>query len=476
MAHVLAQIPRGTARGEPPATLLSGAVFLRVGLAAGRAPIPLAGVWTGDSGGLPPWKGDYHNDFNTEAVYSAYQTAGRWDEGLCFLDFLWKLLPEFRVHARQFYDAPGAAVPGGMALDGKPIGGYPQASFHPTYGAWLGYLFYEHWRYTLDQAFLRNRAYPWCAEIGQCLLHVLKPDARGVLKLPVSCSPEIHEMGLAAWLKPNSNFDHDCMAALFGGLAEMADALDKKDEAATWRHAIAGLGERAVDPQTHCLMLARGESLHESHRHLSHMMSIHPFGLLTVDGSDRDRATIAATCQQVDALGTRHWLGFSFAWMSCLRARQGDAEATIKPLDIFDKAFILRNGFCANGDQLKGVYSDYTYRPVTLDGNFLAAQAVQEMLLQSWGGVIRLFPATPPRWQKAAFEDLRAEGGYRISARRDGGATTWLKIIAGRNDTVKIRDNFAGQTPVWSRPGVQKAGNDWQCRLKAGEAIEAQLH
>jgi len=94
---------------------------------------------------------------------------------------------------------------------------------------------------------------------------------------------------LRGWLKPNSNFDYDCMEALFGGLSEMADALGKSEEAAKWRAVLAGLGQRAVDPQTNGLMLAPGENLMESHRHHSHTMSIHPFGLLTVEGSDRDR-------------------------------------------------------------------------------------------------------------------------------------------------------------------------------------------
>ena len=162
----------------------------------GAPPMPLQGVWTADNGGLPPWKGDYHNDLNTQMTYIAYQTAGRFDQGRCFLEFLWKLLPEFRPFARKFYDAPGAAVPGVMTLDGKPLGGWAMYSLQPTNAAWLGYLFYQHWRYTMDEAFLRDRAYPWCAEIGQCLLHLLKPDANGVLKLPLSSSPEIHDNSL----------------------------------------------------------------------------------------------------------------------------------------------------------------------------------------------------------------------------------------------------------------------------------------
>lgn len=441
----------------------------------GAPPMPLQGVWTADGDGLPPWKGEYANNLNTQMTYAAYQSAGRFDEGRCFLEFMWKLLPEFRAFAKRFYGADGAAVPSAMAFDGKPLGGYATIAVQPTDGAWIGYLFYQHWRYTMDETFLRERAYPWCAEIGQCLFQLLKPDADGALRLPLSASPEIHEGGLLGWLKPNSNFDHDCMAALFGGLGDMADASGKKEDAAKWRAALAGLGQRAVDSQSNVLMLAPGENLLQSHRHLSHTMSIHPFGLLTAEGSERDRTIIAATGKQYDELGTNLWCGFTFPWMACLRARTGDAEAAIKNLDIYQKAFILRNGFHANGDQLKAGYSSFTYRPFTLEGNFLASQAVHEMLLQSWDGVIRVFPATPARWRQAAFDDLRAEGGYRVSARRENGVTVWLKVTASCKNPVKIRDNFGGRQPVWNRPGMQKTGQDWQCRLGAGEVLEARF-
>ena len=70
--------------------------------------------------------------------------------------------------------------------------------------------------------------------------------------------------------------------------------------------------------------------------------------------------------------------------MACLRARVGDAEAALRNLDIYVRAFTLRNGFHANGDQTGSGFSGFTYRPFTLEGNFLAMQAVHEMLLQSW--------------------------------------------------------------------------------------------
>jgi|GEM_PF-3793399 len=52
--------------------------------------------------------------------------------------------------------------------------------------------------------------------------------------------------------------------------------------------------------------------------------------------------------------------------------------------------------------------------------------AVHEMLLQSWSPtpgkldseVVRVFPAVPDAWRDVEFNDLRAEGGYRVSATR----------------------------------------------------------
>jgi alpha-L-fucosidase 2 len=169
--------------------------------------------------------------------------------------------------------------------------------------------------------------------------------------------------------------------------------------------------------------------------------------------------------------------------MACLRARVGDAEAALRNLDIYVHAFTLRNGFHANGDQTGSGFSDFTYRPFTLEGNFLAMQAVHEMLLQSWSaspgsgdpGVIRLFPATPWRWHNASFDNLRAECSHRVSARRENNATTWFQVVAERNGLIRIRDNFGGRVPHWNRSGVKKVNGNFEIECKAGTTIEATL-
>jgi alpha-L-fucosidase 2 len=445
----------------------------------GAPPMPLQGVWTADAGGLPPWKGDYHNDLNTQTTYLAYQAAGRFDEGSAFLDLLWDLLPQFRRFAREFYGATGAAVPGVMTLAGQPLGGWGQYSLSPTMSAWCAHLFYLHWRYTMDAVFLKERAYPWSREVGTFLLNLLRPDVNGVLRLPLSSSPEIHDNSARAWLVPNSNFDVACLRMLFLGLSEMAGASGVAADAKRWKDAAERLGPLHVTPAG-VLKLDSQSDLAESHRHLSNLMGIHPFNLLTVEGSERDRRTIAASLRQWEGLGTRGWVGYSFSWMACLRARAGDAESAWKNLEIYLRAFILRNGFHVNGDQTRSGYTSATYRPFTLEGNFLAAQAVHEMLLQSWSAspgladseVIRVFPAVPKAWADASFDDLRAEGGHRVSARREGGATVWVRVTAGRTGVLRVRDPFGRLAVNWSRPGVTRVGANYEVTLKKGETFE----
>ncbi len=448
----------------------------------GAPPMPLQGVWTADNGGLPPWKGDYHNDLNTQMTYIGYQEAGNFDEGACFLDYLFDLLPVFREFARDFYETPGAAVPGVMSLAGQPLGGWGQYSLSPTMGAWNAHLFYLHWRYTADNEFLRSRAYPFCREIGECERALLKPGTNGVLKLFRSSSPEIFDNSLRAWLIPNSNYDIACLKMLFLALSEMADALGKADEAKSWAATAAALGDFHADASG-MLLVDTATPLPYSHRHLSNIIGLYPFNLTTSDGGEQDRRHIRASLAQWDTLGTSAWCGYSWSWMSCLRARAGDAETAVRDLDVFVHAFILRNGFHVNGDQTHSGFSSMTYRPFTLEGNFLAMQAVHEMLLQSWSStpgrrdteIVRLFPAAPWRWHDASFAGLRAEGGHRLSARRENNATTWFRLVAGKDGLVRIRDNFGGRTPEWSRSGVRKVGDNFELTLNKGQLIEATL-
>jgi alpha-L-fucosidase 2 len=432
----------------------------------GAPPLTLQGLWTADNGGLPPWKGDYHNDLNIQLTYWPYLAAGHWDEGESLFDYLWQLRPEFRRFAADFYGTPGLAIPGVFGLDGEPLGGWAMYSLSPTMGPWLATAFMDHWRVTRDERFLRDRAYPFCKEMADFVRHVLHPGDDGLMRLLLSSSPEIHDNSPQAWLVPNSNFDLSVLKAFYRGLSEMATEMGNTDDLAEWKGMSSHLEELHVNPVTGVLRVDAKEDLVESHRHFSHLVSIHPFGLISVDGGASEVGLIDKSLDALKPLGTREWCGYSFAWMANLAARAGRAADALKNLRIYAKAFVLRNGFHCNGDQSGKGYSGFTYRPVTLEGNFAAAQAVHEMVLQSWGGVVRIFPACA--WDEASFEGLRAEGGFVVSAVRSGGKTKHVEIVATKTGDLRLRVDSSLR---WQTAAGAKTGAEITCHLKPGEHV-----
>ena len=438
------------------------------GARLGAPPIPLQGLWTADDGGLPPWKGDYHHDLNTQLTYWPYLASGHWEQGEGLLDFLWHQLPAYERFAEEFYAARGAAIPGVAALDGSPLGGWPMYSLSPTMGLWISMAFVDHWRYTGDSKFLKARAYPFCKELAACTRTLLRPGPDGKLRLPTSSSPEIHDNSLSAWLTPNSNFDLAVLKTFFNGLIEMATALNRPADVKDWKDISSHLEEFHISKEDGGLAIDATQDLEASHRHFSHVTAIHPFGLVNVEGSDDDRKVIEASLARLQKLGTSEWCGYSFAWMACIQARCAHADEALKNLTIYANAFVLRNGFHANGDQSGKGYSSFTYRPVTLEGNFAAAQGVQEMLLQSWGGKVRIFPAVPSAWGDVSFTGLRAEGGFIISAQRQAGKTVRVVVTATESGVLQLKTD---SRLSWTTPTGVVVGDKLEIALRSGQQV-----
>jgi alpha-L-fucosidase 2 len=472
--------------GVPNAAILNQYYQTRYFLRSSSSPgfpalATLQSIWT-DHGMIPAFRNNLHGDLNTQGQYQSYQTSGDFAEGRAFLDYLWDLLPVLRGYARTFYGTAGAAVPTCMSLGGNPTGGWPQYWASPTYAGWYGWLFYQHWRYTRDREFLAARAYPWCAEIAECWSGLLKTDDKGILKLPLSSSSEIFDDSLRAWLAPNSNQDRDFMEVHLLGLAEMADVLGKTEQAKRWRSMAGKLGPRHVDEEN-ALMWNETERVTQSHRHFSHSMGVWPFNTVTIEGTGHDRQIIAATMRKFDQHGDMAWCGFSWPWMSSLRSRIGDAESAYKYLDLFVAGFLSRNGFNMSNDihgaTRKPMKSDY----MEMTANMMANQATHDMLLQSWApslgrgeaGIVRLFPATPWLWHDASFADLRAEGGFRVSAGRKRNATVWFRITADADGLLRLRNNFGGRSLKWVGTAMDAAGENFEKSMRQGDVVEATL-
>ena len=405
-------------------------------------PITLQGPWTADNGKIPPWKGDYHHDLNTELSYWPCYSGNRLEGGLGFLNWLWSTRAHAREWTKRFFGRPGLNVPMTADLKNRQIGGWHQYTHSSTTAAWLSHHFYLHWRYSMDRDFLRERGYPFIREAAVFLEAVTERGDDGKRFLPLSSSPEIHDNRLEAWFPATTNYDLALTRWLFATAAELAGELGAEEDQKRWRKALAEMPGLALDPRDHRLLVAPGTPLHESHRHFSHLMAIHPLGSIRWEGGEQDRATILGALAELERLGTAKWTGYSFAWQASIAARARDGVSAERALEIFSTAFCLRNSFHCNGDQSGKGYSSMTYRPFTLEGNFAAAAAVQEMLLQSYSGTIRLFPAVPETWKDASFETLRAEGAFLVSAKREGGLVRSVEIVSEKGGPCRLESPF----------------------------------
>ncbi|MBP7429779.1 MAG: glycoside hydrolase N-terminal domain-containing protein [Candidatus Hydrogenedentes bacterium] len=402
-------------------------------------PVSLQGPWTADDGKLPPWKGDYHHDLNTQMTYWPCYSGNRLEAARGFVDWLWDHRENCRAWTRKFFDLPGLAVPMTTDLHCNQIGGWRQYTHSAMMGSWLAQHVYWQWKFSGDPDFLRERAYPYARECAVFVEAVTRErDANGLRTLPLSSSPEFYDNKPEAWFPTITNHDLALCRWLLTATAEMADTVGEKEDAAHWRGVLAEFPELFRD-QNGALLLAENHPLPFSHRHHSHLMAIYPLGLVDWANGEEDRRTMLASLAELDKFGPGGWVGFGYTWLASLAARARDGERAARALDIFAEAFVLRNSFNANGDQTGKGYSNFTYRPFTLETNCSNASALQEMLLQSHTGVIEVFPAIPADWDDVAFHHLRAQGGFLVSAEKRAGKLVSLTIESERGGPARVR-------------------------------------
>lgn len=401
-------------------------------------PISLQAVWTADNGRIPPWKGDFHHDLNTQLSYWPAYSGNHLHEAMGYLNHLDSNKENYRRYTKLFFKKDGLNVPGVTTLNGTEMGGWIQYSCSPTVSSWLAHHYYLQWRYSLDTTFLRDRAYPWISETAKFIENITIKNAKGKRQLPISSSPEIFNNDLKAWFHENTNYDLSLMKFVVGAAAELADVLDKKNESAHWKKLLADFEDYSITTENE-LMFAPGKPYDESHRHFSHVMAIHPLSLIKWEDGEKSRVIIKNSIAAMDRVGPGMWCGYSYSWLGNLKARAKDGEGAAKALEIFSKAFCLKNSFHANGDQTKSGYSTFVYRPFTLEGNFAFASGLQEMLLQSYAGFIEVFPAIPAEWKDVSFETLRAEGAFLVSAKKEDGQLKEIEILAEKGGRAVVK-------------------------------------
>jgi alpha-L-fucosidase 2 len=405
----------------------------------GAPAITLQAIWTADNGNLPPWKGDFHNDLNTQLSYWPCYTGNHLTEAAVYTDWLWRIKAENKKFTQQYFGVPGLAVPGVTTLNGVAMGGWIQYSLSPSTASWLAQHFYWQWKYSMDNNFLVQKAYPYLHEAAVFIEQITYLE-NGQRQIALSSSPEYHDNSIHAWFTHYTNYDLSLYKFALSAAAEAATALHKNTEAQHWQMLLHQLPQFDVNETG--LTIAPGQNLDESHRHHAQLMAIYPLAQLNAD-DNAQKKIIDASLQQLQAKGTRNWCGYSFSWAACIYARAKQADSAVKQLQIFTSNFCSPNSFHLNGDQKGGEYSSFTYRPFTLEGNFAFAQGVHELLLQSKQQYIDVFPAIPASWKDVSFTNLRVEGAFIISAAKENGVAANVKIFAEKGGVLHIKLPFA---------------------------------
>jgi len=427
----------------------------------GSLPITLQGLWTAD-GVMPPWSGDYHMDMNVQESYWPIYTANRLELGECLYDTFTDCISWWEERCREFFGFDGLWSGCAIAPNGARVYGYHGAEYWPGNAAWLAHHYWLHWLYSQDQCFLRTQALPMMHGAMLTYQNLLEEGEDGKLHLPLGYSPEWGE-GAGERYAPDPSGDLALIRFLGEALLEAAAVLEiEGDEVDGWRETMQKL---APYPQGgEGLWVTSRDSLWESHRHHSHLMAIHPLGVLNTEQGDEQRSLIARSLNHWVWRGTGAWTGWAFPWASLIASRAGQQNLAYDMLRRYADAFIMPNTMHVNGDPRQFGHARAAYTPMTLEAGLTYAAAIMEMLLQSWGGVIRLFPTVPDRWHETSFEDLRAEGAFIVSARLSDDEVVYARIVSEVGGICRMRNPWPGQTAI-----VRGAAGD--LRLE-GETVE----
>lgn len=432
-------------------------------------PISLQAIWTADNGNLPPWKGDFHHDLNTQLSYWPGYTSNHLDLTSSYTNWLWKVKDVNKKWTKNYFGIDGLNVPGVTTISGKEMGGWIQYSMSPTTAAWLAQHFYWQWKYSMDEKFLREKCYPYLNEVERYTAEMLnkEKDKNSKAKLLLSSSPEYNDNSIKAWFDSFTNYDLALIKGFYDFGTEVSTAAyDRKPS--EWLGVKMTLPE--LDVNETGLTVASGHNLDASHRHMSPYMAIYPLCLLDID-NDKEKTIIENSLKQIESKGTSQWVGYSFSWMACIYARARQAEKAVNQLQIFSSNFCSPNSFHLNGDQKGGQYSSFTYRPFTLEGNFAFAQGVHELLLQTRNGVIEIFPAVPESWKDVSFKTLRAEGAFLVGAAKENGVPSQVSITAEQGGRLRIKQPFKTFYFTNLQKKYKMENNVLEVEMKKGETI-----
>jgi len=454
------------------------AMYKLAGIAAPGAPAAsLQGPWV-EEFRMPPWSSDYHFNINVQECYwPAY--AGNHLETLAPLfDMIEEWTPVLRETARAFLGIDdGLMLHHSVDDRGRCMGGFWTGAIDHGSTGWVAHMMWQYYLYTLDEEFLRVRAYPFMKGAMRVYEEMLEETPDGRLMLPVSVSPEYGGAAMWAW-GANASFQLAIIHFLCRALIEAVQVLGLVDDVSRWDRIdrdlpLGSIGGEEGAPE---LYLWDGQPLAHSHRHHSHLAGLYPFDVFDYWGSDDHRALLDRSAHTWTRQGMGEWSGWCMPWAAILWARMGNGERAALLLHEHQRVFVTPGRATTHDAVFRG-FTTLAMRPdiMQIEAAMGAGAAVLEMLLHTAAGVTRVFPGVPEDWQEARFDGIRTEGALFVSAERTGGRTAWVRVRSERGGRLRLANPFGGAAGLWSsaRAGVETLADArvFEVEMQPGEEI-----
>ncbi len=432
----------------------------------GCLPPGLQGLWSLD-GQQPPWHGDYHADMNVQETFWPVYANNHPQIGRCLTDFLTDCLPAAQEFCRSFFGWEGAFFPTAFVPGMVFVPGWSTAQFWMGVPGWLAHHMWLQWQYGRDQSVLTEQVLPFLRAVFQFYEGLLEEGDDGRLHVPLSVSPEMDDNKPSAWCS-DPNCDLAVVRNLCRWLVETEAAAGDPQLSSRAEQVSTKLADYAINEHGG-LMLWPGRDYDESHRHPGHLMSLHPFDDINMDGGADAVRIVQRSLWELVNMGMGRWAGHTYPQSLALAARAGNGNMAAHQAHIFHDVFTWGNGLHVNGDYRRMGVSVLGTNVFCMEANCGIAGTIPEMLLQSWGQRIRIFPAIPDDWEDISFSNLRAEGGWLVSARRESGRTTLVGITATVAGTCRVKNPFAGDYEADAQ--VLAEGEDLVIELAAGQEV-----
>ena len=370
---------------------------------------------------MGPW---YHKtfwpmvwgDLNVELQYWTHLTANRLDVGSSLCNW-------FDKHESQLFEN----VPDRWQESAGLATLFPQdlvASQRATVPDMLCWILHDYWlhcEFEGDRERMRDGLFSKLRGVGNSYLNYLKDNPvqsdDGKIHIKKSWSPEY-----PGGRGQDINFTIGLMKWCFQTLLDINDEHDLNDPlAAQWQNIVDNLVGFQLDE--HGLRIGKDIPFDKPHRHYSHLLPFYPLAVLTPDTPDGKELMRTSLDHWLDVTFNRKneasamaITGYTATGAASMYAWLGDSDQAYHYLDYF-----------IQHDRVSPTTMYAEGNPV-IESPLSFATCIHDMLLQSWGGTLRVFPAAPKNWADVAFKDLRGQGAFLVSARKQAGVTQFVTV------------------------------------------------